>query len=57
MSEVSGNKASQSFAAVQKLGVDTFLRFNYTTTDAPINAQLKVDIEFADIDSGEYTAV
>jgi len=27
------------------------------TTDAPINAQLKIDIEYADKDSGAFTAV
>lgn len=30
---------------------------NYTTTDAPINAQLKVDIVWQDIDNGTVTAV
>lgn len=57
ISEVAGNKVSQSFDAVQKLSTDTFIRFRYTTTDAPINAQLKVDCEWADIDSGSLTAV
>lgn len=28
-----------------------------TTTDAPINAQIKIDATWADIDNGEITAV
>jgi len=55
--ESSTNKASQPFITIQKTGTDTFIRFNYATTDAPINAQLKVDIHYADIDSGIVVAV
>lgn len=57
MSEVSGNKVAQSFVATAKAATTTYLRFTYTTTDTPINAQLKVDIEYADKDSGDFTAV
>jgi len=40
-----------------KTGVDTFLRFNYTTTDAPINAAIDIHVEYAIIDSGQILAV
>jgi len=55
--EVAGTKVPQAFYAVKKATADTFIRFNYTTTDAPINAQIKIDIVWADIDSGTITAV
>ena len=57
MVEVSGNKTSQGFAATAKTGVTNYLRFTYTTTDTPINAQIEVHVEFADIDSGTFTPV
>ena len=52
-----GAKERQDWIAIQKTGTNTYIRFNYTTTDAPINAQLKIDISWADIDSGTITAV
>jgi len=56
LQEVAGIKVAQAFYVVKKNGADTFIRFNYTTTDAPINAQIKVDIVWADIDSGTIVA-
>lgn len=47
----------QPFIAIQKTGTDTFIRFTYTTTDAPINATLEIHIEFSDSDTGTIVAV
>lgn len=52
-----GNKALQEFIATQKISTNTYIRFNYTTTDAPINAELKIDVKWADIDNGVIVAV
>lgn len=52
-----GTRVNTPFIAVQKISTNTYLRFNYTTTDAPINAQIKVDATWADIDNGEIVAV
>lgn len=52
-----GAKESAKFLVLQKLSTNTYIRFNYTTTDAPINATLSIQIVFADIDSGTITAV
>lgn len=47
-----GNRINTEFIAVQKTATNTYLRFNYTTTDAPINATVKIDCHWSDIDSG-----
>jgi len=47
-----GNRVNTEFIAVQKTATNTYLRFNYTTTDAPINATVKIDCHWSDIDSG-----
>ena len=52
-----GAKVNTEFLAVQKISTNTYLRFNYTTTDAPINAQLKIDVSWMDIDNGIIVAV
>lgn len=52
-----GARVYTEFLATQKISTTTYIRFNYTTTDAPINAQIKIDLVFADIDSGDVTAV
>ncbi len=52
-----GAKVNTEFLATQKISTNTYIRFNYTTTDAPINATVKVDCAWADIDSGTITAV
>jgi len=45
----------QEFIAIQKTGTNTYIRFTYTTTDAPINATLEIHIEFSDSDTGTIT--
>lgn len=52
-----GAKVSSELVAIQKTGTNTYIRFNYTTTDAPADATVKVDIIWVDIDSGTITAV
>lgn len=47
-----GNRINTEFIAVQKTSTNTYIRFNYTTTDAPINATVKIDCHWSDIDSG-----
>lgn len=42
----------QQFFLIQKAATNTYVRFTYTTTDAPINAELEVCIEFADNNTG-----
>jgi len=42
----SGNRAFAPFLLTQKTGANTFVRFTYTTTDAPINAQLRIEIRY-----------
>lgn len=41
----------------QKTAADTFIRFTYTTTDAPINAQLNVYIEYRELNGGTLVKV
>lgn len=52
-----GVKVNADLYVIQKISTNTYIRFNYTTTDAPINATVKVGITFADIDSGTIVAV
>lgn len=47
-----GNRVNAEFIAVQKTSTNTYIRFNYTTTDAPIDATVKIDCHWSDIDSG-----
>lgn len=47
-----GNRVNAEFIAVQKTATNTYIRFNYTTTDAPIDATVKIDCHWSDIDSG-----
>lgn len=49
--------AYQQFFVIQKLSTNTYIRFTYTTTDAPIDAEIEVHCEWTDIDSGTITAV
>lgn len=51
------NKSFHEFLITQKRNTNTYLRLNYTTTDAPINAALKIDIVYVDIDNGLITAI
>lgn len=52
-----GARVESNLFLCQKSATNTYIRFNYTTTDAPINATVKVDVTFADIDSGTIVAV
>jgi hypothetical protein len=52
-----GSDVISRFIITQKNGADTFIRFTYTTTDAPINAQLKVYCEYRCLDGGNCVAV
>lgn len=52
-----GTRVNTEFIVTQKISTNTYIRFNYTTTDAPINATVKVDCTWSDIDSGTITAV
>ena len=52
-----GAKVNADLYVIQKISTNTYIRFNYTTTDAPINATVKVDITWVDIDSGVIVAV
>lgn len=47
-----GNKAKQPFILVANKNNNNFIQFNYNTTDTPIDAELKVIITWADINSG-----
>lgn len=48
--------ALQQFFVVQKTATNTYIRFTYTTTDAPINAQFEFHIEYTDSDTGTIVA-
>lgn len=45
------------FALLQKSGANTYIRWNYTTTDAPINAKIKFYIEYRPIGDGYLSLV
>ncbi len=47
-----GVKAFTPFVVTQKTGVATYIRMTYTTTDAPIDAIVKIFCEFRTLDSG-----
>ena len=50
-------KTHQPFTITQKNGVDTFLRIHYSTTDAPINAKIKLYVVYASKDGGYMEAL
>lgn len=45
------------FIVTQKTAVDTFIRFTYTTTDAPIDAAITVYVEYIALGAGILAAV
>lgn len=47
------NIDAQEFYVIAKNGSNTYIRFTYTTTDAPINVQLSVSCDFYGIDGGQ----
>lgn len=52
-----GARLFNEFLCTQKASTNTYIRFNYTTTDAPINATIQVGIVYVDLDNGTVTAV
>lgn len=53
----SGPQIRTDWLATQKAATNTYIRFNYATTDTPIDAQLKIDIVWVDIDNGAIASV
>jgi len=54
---VADKNAFSPFFVTQKTGVDTFIRFTYSTTDAPINAQIEWHVNWRHVNGGSLTAV
>lgn len=54
---VTGTKSFSEFLITAKAGVTNYIRFHYSTTDAPIDAEIELHINYADIDSGTITAI
>lgn len=52
-----GSDVFNGFLVTKKIAANTYIRFTYTTTDAPINAQLTVYAEYRGIAGGELVAV
>lgn len=50
-------KQFQPFIITQKTGTNTYLRFTYTTTDAPIDAEIEWHIFYKHLNGGTLTAV
>ena len=57
VTEVADKKPHQPCIITQKASTNTYIRFGYTTTDAPINAKLKIYCWYHKIDSGAVTEV
>jgi len=55
--ESSGGKLFQHFSVVQKDSTNTYIRFNYTTTDTPINAKIEVGMHYGLLDGGSVAVV
>jgi hypothetical protein len=51
------NSGFYEFVATQKNGANTYLRFTYTTTDAPIACTFKFFVEYESLNGGYLTAV
>jgi len=47
-----GVKSFQSFFVTQKTGANTYIRFTYTTSDAPINAQIFIEARYKSHNNG-----
>ncbi len=50
-------KIAARFDVTQKDSTNTYLRFNYTTTDAPINAKITTYVVYEPVDGGALVAV
>ncbi|MHC4575101.1 MAG: hypothetical protein ACYS76_13380 [Planctomycetota bacterium] len=51
------NRTAVPFIAVQKAGADTYVRFNLTTTDSPIDFTMDVYFRWRPLDGGSVEAV
>ncbi len=51
----SGNRSFAPFTITQKVGVATFIRFTYTTSDTPINAQILWEVRWSGHNDGNAT--
>jgi hypothetical protein len=51
-----GSDVFSRFIVTQKNSANTYIRFTYTTTDAPINTQLKVYVEYHSLNGGTLVA-
>jgi hypothetical protein len=47
----------QSLFVTQKNGVDTFIRFHYTTTETPINAKIQLVLAYRQVNGGVISPV
>ncbi len=54
---VADKRAFNRFFITQKIGVNTYIRFTYTSTDTPANAQIKVWAEYRAMNSGTLVSV
>ena len=52
-----GSELFSYFTITQKTGANTYVRFTYTTTDAPINAKITVYAEYIPLGGGTLEAV
>jgi hypothetical protein len=57
LTEPAANKAFYPFIVTQKTGANTYIRFNYTTTDAPANATATIYVEYRPMGVGTLVAV
>jgi len=51
------NKISVPFYITQKVATDTYIRFNFTTTDDPVSFKMTVWFEYLPINGGTLTLV
>jgi len=52
-----GSDVFSRFIVTQKTAADTFIRFTYTTSDAPIDAALTVYVEYRELNGGTLVKV
>lgn len=57
VTEPPANRAFFPFIVTQKTGANTYIRFNYTTTDAPANATATIYVEYRPMGIGTLVAV
>lgn len=50
LEDLTAKTSLHQFFIIQKAATATYVRFTYTTTDAPINAELEIFIEYQDND-------